>query len=107
MNRENVHLSLHTNCALIDESAPSERFVELRITSDKAPSRQDRSPLNLAIVIDRSGSMGGDKIRYAQEAACFVVDQLDERDRAAVVAYDDEVKLIAPSRPVSGRSAQE
>ncbi len=101
MNRNNIELSMHTDCALIDESTPSERYVEVRIISDNLPPGEDRAPLNIALVIDRSGSMGGDKLRYAQNAACFVLDHLDERDRASVVAYDDEIGVVAPSRPVS------
>ena len=65
-----------------------------------------RAPLNLALILDRSGSMQGDKLRYVQQAACHVLDMLDERDRIAVVAYDDQITLIAPaSRSPSRRAA--
>ena len=56
----------------------------------------ERAPLNLALIIDRSGSMQGDKLRYVQQAARHVLDLLGEQDRVAVVAYDDQVNLIVP-----------
>lgn len=74
----------------------SQRTVEWLINAVSMP-QHDRAPLNLALVLDRSGSMGGEKLRYVQQAACFVLDQLGPQDRVAVVAYDDMVQIVAPS----------
>jgi Ca-activated chloride channel family protein len=62
-------------------------------------SRQ-RPALNLALVIDRSGSMAGSKLSYARKAARFLAGELSERDRLAIVTFDDEVKVLVPSQPV-------
>jgi Ca-activated chloride channel family protein len=51
-------------------------------------------PLDLVLVLDTSGSMSGDKIAQLREAATAVVDQLGERDRLAVVAFDDEARTV-------------
>jgi Ca-activated chloride channel family protein len=45
--------------------------------------------------------MRGDKLRYVQQAAQHVLGLLDERDRLAIVAYDDNVSLVAPSQFVT------
>ena len=50
-----------------------------------------RPPANVAIVLDRSGSMQGEKIAQAREAALVALDMLDERDVLSVVTYDDTV----------------
>lgn len=51
----------------------------------QAPGR--RGPVNLALVIDRSGSMRGDKLADAKKAAIGMLDQLNQEDRVAVVSY--------------------
>ncbi|HEX8599855.1 MAG TPA: VWA domain-containing protein [Chloroflexia bacterium] len=78
----------------------SERYLRVRVI---APERAMRSrlPLNLALVIDRSGSMSGSKLEKAKEAAIFCVRNLTASDRVAVVAYDDEVRVVSPSSQLS------
>ena len=51
-------------------------------------------PLDVALVIDRSGSMSGDKLRLAREAVADFIQSLSPRDHVAVVAYDDEVEVV-------------
>ena len=64
-----------------------------------AAQAQPRPPLNLALVIDRSGSMAGRKLSYARKAARFLVGELTARDRLAIVTFDDEVSVLVPSTP--------
>ncbi|WP_102128050.1 vWA domain-containing protein [Deinococcus planocerae] len=66
---------------------------------------QTRRPLNLSLVIDRSGSMAGSPLKHAIRAAQAVVDGLGPEDTLSVVVYDDVVQtLIAPTR-VTDRAA--
>ena len=63
--------------------------------------KKERNNLNLALVIDRSGSMeAAGKMSYAKEAAKILVDQLTSHDRLAVVEYDDQISVLYPSSPV-------
>jgi Ca-activated chloride channel family protein len=89
--------SVRADRKLIRTTARSRRFVRVEITAPEAPRRVDRIPVNLAFVIDRSGSMGGDKIRKAREAAIQGIRALRPEDRFAVVAYDDHVDVVVPS----------
>ena len=60
-----------------------------------------RPPVDVAIVIDRSGSMSGDKLRHAKRAARQLIDQLQPGDRVAVVAYGSDVDIVLSSTPVT------
>ncbi|MBK6330347.1 MAG: VWA domain-containing protein [Bacteroidetes bacterium] len=53
-----------------------------------------RRPLNISLVIDRSGSMAGEKIRNAKKAAKYVIDQMQSDDYLSVVIYDGTVDLL-------------
>ncbi len=65
-----------------------------------------RPPINLGIVLDRSGSMAtGKKMDHAREAACFAISQMLPTDRVSITVYDDQIETIAPSAPVVDKPA--
>ncbi len=66
----------------------------LRVHGDP-PASAERTPLNLGIVLDRSGSMSGPPLEHAKDAAALLVRRLWPEDVVSVVAYDDEVQTIA------------
>lgn len=80
-------------------------YVEVKAT-DKLPgsANTDRLPLNLCIVVDRSGSMGGDKIENAKKAAQFAVDQLGKGDRVSVFTYSNGYEMVGAATSPAERS---
>jgi Ca-activated chloride channel family protein len=60
-------------------------------------------PLNLALVLDKSGSMQGEKIQNLRSAAKLVVDRLSPQDLISIVAFSDRKYLIAESQPVTDK----
>src|SRR6185369_8668803 len=58
-----------------------------------------RQPLRLAIVVDRSGSMGGEPLAEALRCTEYIAKGLQQSDRVAVVLYDDKVQVPVPLRP--------
>lgn len=62
--------------------------------------KRDRPPVNLAIVLDKSGSMQGEKIARAREAAIEAVRRLDANDIVSLVVYDSGVRTLSPARAV-------
>ncbi len=75
----------------------TELHVLVRIVPPVPPVATRRPALNIALVIDRSGSMSGSKLRAAKAAAIYAVQQLTADDRVSVTIYDDEVETIVPS----------
>jgi Ca-activated chloride channel family protein len=66
---------------------------------------QVQMPLNLSLVLDKSGSMSGKKIKNLRQAAKLVVDRLGPQDLISVVAFSDRKYLIAESQPVTDKAA--
>ncbi len=64
---------------------------------------QVQMPLNLSLVLDKSGSMQGKKIANLREAAKLVVDRLGPADTISIIAFSDKKYVIAPSQTVSDR----
>ena len=62
-----------------------------------------RKSLNLSIVLDRSGSMAGQPLFEAKQAAIMMVNKMRPSDQISVVAYDDTANLIVPSTPCSNK----
>ena len=89
---------------LVATQVSSQRMIEWKIEASTQPST--RSPLSLALILDRSGSMQGEKLRAVQQATCHVLDMLDERDRVALIAYDDTIQVIAPGTPVTAQTRE-
>ncbi len=83
--------------SLIRAGARSTRYVKVSFTAPEAPRTGERRPLNVSLVLDRSGSMAGEKIALARRAARQALDLLRNDDRFSVVVYDDRVDLLAES----------
>ena len=62
-----------------------------------------RMPVNLALVIDRSGSMEGDPLEYVKQACGYVVDLLETHDILSVVTFAETVDVVMPARRVVNR----
>lgn len=99
-----IQLNLNADQSLIDREVPSQRILEISVKALKADIQKPRPPLNLALVIDKSGSMSGDKLEYAKQAATFVVDRLQEDDQAALVAFGSHVDLLSSNLKMSNEN---
>jgi Ca-activated chloride channel homolog len=74
----------------------------IKITLDAInPPKAQRPPVNLSVVLDRSGSMSGEKLEKAKDAAIEILRRLDERDYFSLVIYDHEVETLVSAQKVS------
>ncbi|MFI5199193.1 MAG: VWA domain-containing protein [Candidatus Limnocylindrales bacterium] len=79
---------------LIRSTHRSSRFVLAELVAPPARDTQGRPPVNLAFVLDRSGSMSGEKLKLAMQAVEMSIALLHDTDRFAVVVYDEQIDVV-------------
>ena len=78
-------------------------YVEVDIIAQQL-DKESRQPLNLSLVVDRSGSMlTGGKLDYVKQAAAYLIDKLTPQDSLSVVTYSTDVKVIFPQGEVKDK----
>ncbi len=77
--------------------------MELTLAAEAraATAAPARVPTDLVVVLDRSGSMDGEKLRHARAAVSELIAQLDPADRFALVTYADAAEMTIPLDAVS------
>ncbi len=88
---------------LLCERPKCENHLRIALEGFEIESASKRLPVNIAIVIDRSGSMQGDKIKHAREAALQAIDRLKDNDIVSIVAYDTSVEVLVPATKAADR----
>lgn len=80
---------------------PQEVYAAIDINAQEGVGGE-RPPLNISLVIDRSGSMRGDKMTSARQASKALIDQLRPQDRLSIISYGTDVTLALPSTLATG-----
>jgi len=97
--KPNPEITLQAYRPAVCSDRPGNVHLLVRLT---APWMQNpkKPRLNLGLSIDRSGSMGGQPIECAREAAAYLVRRLDPSDRISVVTFGTSVDVLTPCREV-------
>jgi Ca-activated chloride channel family protein len=83
-----------------------EAVLQVGFSTALANDQQQLRPLNLALVIDKSGSMAeADKMSKVKAALLTFVSQLREADTLSIIVFDSEAQLLLPARPLGDREA--
>src|SRR5215831_4846122 len=102
---ETLKLKLEPDRGYLLKGSPQEVVVKIDLAAMADQKKVHRTPLNIAVVLDRSGSMAGAKIEKARQAAMELVDRLAPGDIFSLVVYDDNVQVLVPAQRVEDRRA--
>jgi Ca-activated chloride channel family protein len=97
---EPVRLHVDVDRTVLAAETTERAVVKVGLDCERPAHRDLRPPVNIALVIDRSGSMSGDKIVKAREAALEAVRRLSPDDIVALVVYDTRVQTLVPAQRV-------
>src|SRR5690242_3089796 len=102
---ESLHLRLEPEYEYLVAGSPQEVIVKIGLSALDHGSRSKRPPLNLAVVLDRSGSMSGAKIEKARQGAMEVVERLAPGDIFSLIVYSDRAEVVFPAQEVEDKEA--
>ncbi len=97
---EPIQLSVQLDRSLYREHSQSAIYLKAAIQTGGPTLPKARPPINLALVVDRSGSMHGPKLAAAQDAIRAAYAQLSAADSFALLTYGSEVETLVPAQPV-------
>jgi Ca-activated chloride channel homolog len=95
-----VKLDAELDRSVLHSQTSGKVYLRLSLKSLAGKKALQRSPVNVALVIDRSGSMQGERIAAAKKGAKVALDRLDKDDVVSLVAYNHNVKVLSEASPL-------
>ena len=97
------------NVAMGQPTLPADKkqvtYLKVGLTGFSIENGAQRTPVNVALVLDRSGSMQGEKLRGAKDAAIRALDRLGPNDIVSVVVFDHTVNVLVPATKLTDKAA--
>src|SRR4051794_5873483 len=79
--------------------------VLVELSAPHTEAAVERRPSTLEIVLDRSGSMAGERLEAAKRGLVTLIDRLAPTDSFGLVSFDDEVQVAVPAAPLHDKPA--
>ena len=102
---ETLSLQLVPDREVVLRGSPQEVVVKIDLSAIAGRKQASRTPLNLAVVLDKSGSMAGPKLEKAKQAALQLVDRLGAKDFFSMIIYSDRAEVLVPAQHVTDKEA--
>lgn len=104
LSANQVKLNVAMAKPFIEAGQKQTAFFKIGLTGFDILKDADRTPVNVAIVLDRSGSMSGQKLEHAKQAAIQAVDRLSNEDIVSVITYNHKVNVLIPATKISDKN---
>lgn len=96
-----LNVDMEKNLYTLDGSGKT--YIKISLTGLSAPRDVKRPALNLSLVLDRSGSMYGERMDQAKQAAKYALRFLNEDDILSIITYESEVQVLLPATRVTNK----
>jgi Ca-activated chloride channel family protein len=96
---DRIKLAVEPSQSVLAAGEANKAYLRVKLEGLAASEAIPRPPVNVSLVIDRSGSMRGAKIEQAKEAAILALSRLSRQDRVSVIAFDHQVDVVVPAGP--------
>src|SRR3954469_20372410 len=100
-----MHLNATLDLDVVAIEAEDQVSVLLELAAPAAKRSQTRPLSTLQVVLDRSGSVGGDPLESAKAALIDLVGRLEPTDHFGLVVFDDEVHVAVPAGPLTDKDS--
>jgi Ca-activated chloride channel family protein len=98
-----VALSVAVSNPVLKSDQKQTAFLKVGLEGFRMPVTSKRVAVNVALVLDKSGSMNGRKIEEAKQAAIQAIRRLDANDIVSVVVYDSTVEVLVPATKLTDK----
>jgi Ca-activated chloride channel family protein len=102
---ETLNLKLVPERTVLLNGQPQEIVIKIDLSAVAGKKKPRHTPLNLAVVLDKSGSMTGAKLEKTKQAAMQLVDRLAPNDIFSLVIFSDEAQVLVPAQKVEDKEA--
>jgi Ca-activated chloride channel family protein len=101
-----VRLTATADRSAVMQNGDGVVHVEVTIEPEPASGPAPRTPTDLVVIMDHSGSMHGDKLEQAKLALFGLIERVDARDRLGVVIFDDTAQVLFPLEAPAGAARE-
>ena len=102
---ETLNLKLVPERGYFVRNSPQEVVIKIDLSAIAGHQKVRRTPLNLAVVLDKSGSMTGAKLEKTKQAAMQLVDRLTPNDVFSLVIFSDQARVLVTAQHVEDKDA--
>ena len=96
-------LSLHVSRTQLSLSENPQLIYLLLEATSPIQNRSMQQPLNLCLVIDRSTSMKGERLKHVKTAVELIIEKLSSNDILSIVSFSDRATVVVPAEPVTNK----
>lgn len=100
-----MKITPHLDVDVIAVEQDDDVTLMLDLQAPPMPAGAKRLPATIQVVLDRSGSMHGERLDAAKNALLTLIDRLTPEDRLGVVTFDSEVQVVLPLRALTNKLA--